>query len=1046
MQISPEGLTTSTVPRVFVKNVLLETDGADGMAVTATVIMKQQTGQTSPFSLSRLRLKGLLTSDRLLAKDIAQDTTILAKDLADSPETVSRNISAIDSLYSSTMSTETYTTTGNLTTKDIAYTIKINFPSDRPKDLALFVLPYVISEEESQLGSTNAQLSEYGFGTSDIIIKNSKINQSGLVFLLPHAPGATGGQLWLGPVHKHADNTWMTGVYHTASSKLLVTKEVQNSKVKDFRIREKLQKLYINQNSLKGGETLNNTVIQRLKKLSTLNSLRERKSDYISPIHLATDSSNNVKYHFTLDFLNMVKENCEFASLYANEGEILSSAKILSFKIIRRRVHDDFVFNRLTGGGVSNRLFSKNEIEETISSGIGDSLERVDVSPSIPGLLHYFGTDESMDGITTGKYQYGVVIDVTDLTKVKILDFLFSPQSGLASKLSDLKNYLALASLPKNYNPSTNSFTGNFMGLGSSPIWQEATSKYIDLISMILGPNHMIDDMTLEDYENILQNISSPHSGNPSGIMLLISLIEKLIQDLSSLLKATNNQKPHTDNFGASARQATGVPKNIFSFKSFFKKSYDSDHPAQYGLDYLSAEGLTAQPSGPLMRTVSYSAWEERIRFESSKYFEEGSGEVNTHGYLGASYIKLPNQEAVKIVSEGEGAEDTASALYNILAANARKSSPVNLVTRKANFEKANINTVAAVKVSNKVSALEAAGASMENSNRTTGNIFKIAAASDQSHLNTTAILGKDSSFVQEAPPSQRISGSSENVTNKKASFAGSKLLEKLEANDNSITNQLLESDAFNGFSSDRPTTTKTVGNSKAAPASKTSKSLAEASFKSAVGNTQPLPADVALVAAKFGFTKKIEYLSGFKKDESTGYTFIKEPTWLELAENVYENAKTLNRVILCRIVDHDLSLPSFKGFDMPVYNEYFLIGPARSKKTNSTNVGSIPSIRRSTKREEFILQEAVSSYADFGKSSKLPSSIRLIVEKANKHQQKIAKTPEELAPSRPPAPIGTPNLIDTANSKLGTSTATRAASADISTPSAASTKGNTGY
>tara|TARA_Y100000593_G_scaffold11444_1_gene20491 strand:- start:21465 stop:24632 length:3168 start_codon:yes stop_codon:yes gene_type:complete len=1002
MDISLEGLEGLTIPRAFTKSILLESDRTGGTAVSVSFVIKEFETNGLGFSfsesdLSRIKFYGVLTSNETIAKNLSADGSRILNLVqlnTQHPEVAVTTVDGSNMSYSATNKDESYTHAGGKAAKDIVYNMRLNFPGSEPEYLALFILPYEITQQEQELGMSENPAISYSVHTSDIIIKNSKVNQSGLIFILPHRPGTTEGQVWTGGVHKHADGSWMTGTYHTNESRTLIAMEVESSKVQDFRIREKLQKLFFDRNSLHGGENFNNRAMTKLAKGVNVQNIRERKSNYISPMHFAADTNNNLNYHFSLDLLNVIKENCEFASIYSNNQELLTSAEILSFKIIRRRVQNEFVFNRLTGGGISNRVFEENQIEEVIAHGTGDTLRSVQLSPSVPGVLHYFGIDPTMKDVTTGKYQYGVSIEMLDNTKQKIVNYLYSPENGLTNMVSQLRQYLNIASLPQNYNPATNSFTNRFVDLNYEPVWQAAATRYIDLLETILGADYAIDGTTLSEFEITLQNIASPHCGNPSGVLLLIDLIQKIIKDLSTLVRNTSQNKPHSDNDGYDSAPASGASKNIFSIKTFFKEAYDSDRPNDFGLEYLSINEIPQNPDSALMRMMDYSTWEDRIKKENTKYSIEPNRSINSFGYLSPSNIKMPKQRDIMIEDTEESAKKISGALYNVLASKARKASPLNLSRNRVNVQRENFESEDVSRISDQVAALEAAATSVSALPRESKNIYNIVDSNNVALTDASALLSADSNFVKKPKVKSRVSGSSETVRNADTVFAGSNLLKKIDANDSKITNQLLEGDAFNGFAPSRDNVTRTKGTLRGMPRIPSPKSPAEAEFNKIIAEGEGMPQDIAAVAVKYGFTKKVEYLSGYKVDKNTNYTFIKEPLWLELTEQVFENARTSSQPLFCRIVEPNLSLPTFKGFEMPAYNEYFMIGAASTLLVTESAIGGIISKRVVPPRKEYFrMSEMVSSYEDFLKTPKLPAGMGLALRDVEDYDKKRTQT-----------------------------------------------------
>jgi len=87
-------------------------------------------------------------------------------------------------------------------------------------------------------------------------------------------------------------------------------------------------------------------------------------------------------------------------------------------------------------------------------------------------------------------------------------------------------------------------------------------------------------------------------------------------------------------------------------------------------------------------------------------------------------------------------------------------------------------------------------------------------------------------------------------------------------------------------------------------------------------------PGRLITLALKYGFIYKAQYLGSYDVNGS-GDTLIKKPLWLNLTTGVVQSAETAGKRLLCRIQKHANLLKSFEGLKAPIYNEYFIIGPA---------------------------------------------------------------------------------------------------------------------
>ena len=97
-------------------------------------------------------------------------------------------------------------------------------------------------------------------------------------------------------------------------------------------------------------------------------------------------------------------------------------------------------------------------------------------------------------------------------------------------------------------------------------------------------------------------------------------------------------------------------------------------------------------------------------------------------------------------------------------------------------------------------------------------------------------------------------------------------------------------------------------------------------------------PAKTAIMALRYGFIYKVQYLSAYASGQYSAETLIKKPIWLDLNENVVRSAESGGKNLLCRLIKHETLLSEFKGLQIPIYNQYFIIGSSQEAQNPVSN------------------------------------------------------------------------------------------------------------
>jgi hypothetical protein len=228
-----------------------------------------------------------------------------------------------------------------------------------PESLAYFVWASfdIESLAESWQFDSNSILNddEYDFPlvgkmNSDLVFRNSELVLDGFVFFEGEKTDAgltKTDKLWTGPYHygtMGGYTGYMGGESHDPNATrgeqpYLFRQTVTNSKIQDFRIKERLDKLELNFSMLEND-------LLRAVNNNRRNIIKDTKFSYFTDIHLSRDQDNNCRFFFGLDLRKLVRENTPYSKLFVAESttnpwwlkEALLRVRILSMKIYRKRV------------------------------------------------------------------------------------------------------------------------------------------------------------------------------------------------------------------------------------------------------------------------------------------------------------------------------------------------------------------------------------------------------------------------------------------------------------------------------------------------------------------------------------------------------------------------------------------------------------------------------------------------------------------------------------------------------------------------------------
>lgn len=630
---------------------------------------------------------------------------------------------------------------------DVSFRVRFVIKNSNPEYLAFMAVPYL--DVEALVAKYKLEISKeerknfYGKPAAEVVIADYSVVGKSYIFI------DSGGALWTGPVYLSQREAWYAGFDDTGSP--LELREVINSKVQDMRNVKNLEKLQFDFSIL---ENRLFSIGRNLKLLTNDILGVEKNRKNAGSFVLSRDYSGNCRFLFGVNYLQLVKDNVLFGKLFRSDNvELLQYIRLRQATVKRIRVSPDHAgipdeegimwFDRqesLESVASSGEKEPDKFISSDISTGVLREI-KLDIGDS--GFRFFTGVDKTMSGVTYGLYKYEVELEVEDNTK----DFLLERMDNLLASINVLNRYLLEATLPKNFDVALNRFKDGFISAqeklysqdeDSAP-WSFAVVTYAEVMSVLFEPFQ-------DSLVDFLYSICHPRTGNAVGVQKMIDLIEKLIQELTAVLKITVSgkvnkwkpgQKENTPAFSyipTTSYSRGRMPNKAFSVKFYSKEFFDSDIPKDVGYDFMTTGDYSSENNEDGLAVISNIEFQKRVEKETLKYFKELTTDINItsdvktytmddtldnsmYGYLSPAKAQVGIARKLDMLESGaqiKSGEKYKEALSNIGAFTMLKNSPQVPLGKFQTSQVSSLSTQEQVSVSNFTSVLSEAGVSFE--------------------------------------------------------------------------------------------------------------------------------------------------------------------------------------------------------------------------------------------------------------------------------------------------------------------------------------------
>lgn len=463
------------------------------------------------------------------------------------------------------------------------------------------------------------------------------------------------GKIWNGDVHRTNLGTIRTGLVPSETSIPVRRISVSNYVVQDFRTRARAETLNFDFNPIK----------KYFEKLDVFNSATNtnflaKKNTYFSDILISSDRNRQAKIKFSLDYKSLIFDSTSYSYFIGRKDSkladtIAQNTKIKSIKMYRQRVKMvSSSSNQLsaTNGQIPfekdkapQLLFHSSRSENVIVDNSKFYLRRIN-SLDFPNVVEFTGVDKSLSKITDGLYSYSIEIELedpflqyvknyskvlgeaiafmmpyyVDSQKMSIGNFIeeYSNPHLKQSKENDKKNKISEG----NYNPIANTFTSSFKNkiykrydnLLEAP-WILSTAIYAEAVSLFI-PN--------TDKEDLLRQLiamSSPNTGTPKGISIVISLMQQMQKNLLRIIGTKEGDLKH--DYGSGRANRTPSFKVVHSFNN---DRYDAKATSGVLFNYFEEKDNDTESNG--IYTLTGEQFKQRIQEETRAFYSSDSPEV----------------------------------------------------------------------------------------------------------------------------------------------------------------------------------------------------------------------------------------------------------------------------------------------------------------------------------------------------------------------------------------------------------------------------------
>ena len=572
----------------------------------------------------------------------------------------------------------------------VPYEVQFFMPQKNPDHLAYFCSCFLDTDAMRADLDANFKNNRFrevqGYVSAELVINNNTLRSETSLFRLP------AGNIWTGPIHIHrkdGSRVFMAGPRHTSRSHPTLNRvQIPNFKIQDHRFISRLLNLeyrlgrekeaidvvlrdtsavgYATSTALSIGVTSAGTPTSTSTSITSAASPSElfaKKENFVSEAFISRGADGTSNLVFSFDQRRMLQKFARYGGMLTTRNddvfkEVRQNSRILSLKVLRTRIQDNFLLNREAEELIvfnSETKFGQfaDKLHSIDKDGDDDKIVPIGFIKEIDLLnaqqMRTFScTDFSMANVTDGEFQYSVEIELEDGTITYILNLL----KKLKDQKQDLLKYYNLASRPNHYDAVTNKFKKRFLDQNSvdypnltddeinngpnisrqkrfkKTLADAPWNRSIVILMEVLGAVTNLSSLSnrqLEFAASSLHAMVNPLTGTPDGIEALIRLYEHAE---SNIRKSISSQtlirlgdvtlgQTEVDPGVKSSLNKERFKRAVISVKKDFHETFAASTLKGVSYDFLGGNKLNRGG----MREVPLDFLSRRIRQENGKYF-----------------------------------------------------------------------------------------------------------------------------------------------------------------------------------------------------------------------------------------------------------------------------------------------------------------------------------------------------------------------------------------------------------------------------------------
>ncbi len=486
------------------------------------------------------------------------------------------------------------------------------------------------------------------------IFQNGSIASVNNIYLLK-----SNSAIWTGQVYQVGSKFYTKP--NAADGEELARTSVQNNKVQDFRITERIEKLKFNLSFLQ----TDSISLAEANKVSRDKTDVYKQPAYFTKNYISRDFSGNARFMFGIDFYSLVRDLTNFGNVLpkqVNKENYLQSRKfsqILDLSIKRKRVDVVPRSNRLgtfskaevpfKTGYLGEPHIDVEEIVPTIAAGseklttAGIGTFSASPSSNINGLqetpfiipdqggqtgdigFRFFNVDDQqIKNFTDGKYQYEVELSILDRSN----DYIVARVLSLINAYKLTSQYYNEAMTPnKYYNPRTGNFRqllSKYYATQTFKPWESAINTLAAIIKEFKADEDAFDE---SDFKGQMNLICHPDTGSPRGIETLQKLVLNAASKLAEIAGTALNRSTLSELASGSTKVVSKSSvlsktpeKRIIKIEYSLEEVFDTEVPKEFGYDFI-AGGVSTSTNGKGLRNINGQQFNARLRSEMLKFF-----------------------------------------------------------------------------------------------------------------------------------------------------------------------------------------------------------------------------------------------------------------------------------------------------------------------------------------------------------------------------------------------------------------------------------------